>query len=286
MFPPNSGNSRANSPADRLKQELDELKQRQENNRISINGPPRTPERADFPPSLVMSILSPANEPDVEHCVVLLHHSTGDENSLSDLAKNLRRNLGESAFILIRGTQAVKEGNGGYHWADPDDDSETKFIQTSTIILEQVIKDGLMAQCGFQPQNIVILGHGEGGRAALATAASWNAFEFGGVVSIGGRMPDYVQSESGIKAKTPALIVGGALGEITTANLQRIKENFIYIDEDLRDGERDVLPESQQRLQPLWDFFAHRLKREEWSKQAVISFGMRTVPRTERQETN
>ena len=270
---PNSNTSRAVSPVGRLRQELEELRQRQESARIFIEGSPRTPQRADFPPSLSVSIVPPTTEPEVEHCVVLLHHSTGNEESLSDLAKSLLRSLAESAFVLIRGLQAVGGGNSGYHWTDAA--WEGTFIQTSTVILDQVIKDVLMSRCRFQPQNIVILGHGEGGMAALAAAASWQGFELGGVVSIGGPMPHYVQPESGVRARTPALIIGGALGEINAAALQLIQKSFMYTDTDIRNREDDLIPETQEQLKPLLDFFAHRLRREEWNKQAVISFGTR-----------
>ncbi len=281
---PNSDTSRAVSPAERLRQELGELRQRQESARIIKEGPPSTPQRADFPPSLPLSIVAPITEPEVEHCVVLLHHSKGNEESLSDLAKSLRRSLAKSAFLLLRGLQAVRGGNNGYHWADAA--CEAGFIQSSTVILEQVIKDVLMSKCGFQPQNIVIIGHGEGGKAALAAAASWQGFELGGVVSIGGRMPDYVQPESGVRAKTPALIIGGALGEIKAPALQLIQESFIYTDTDIRNGERDLIPKSQEQLKSMFDFFAHRLQRAEWNKQAVISFGTRKFIWHKEQDTD
>ena len=269
---PNSNTSRAVSPAGRLRQELEDLRQRQESARILVEGSPRTPQRADFPPSLSMSIVAPDTEDEVEHCVVLLHQSTGNEESLGDLAKSLRRSLPESAFVLIRGLQAVRGGNSGYHWADAP--WEARFIQTSTVILDQVIKDVLMSKCRFQPQDIVLLGYGEGGMAALAATASWQGFELGGVVSIGGPMPDYVQLEPGVRAKTPALIIGGALGEMNAAALQLIQKTFIYTYTDIRKGELDLIPETQEQLKPLVDFFAHRLRREEWKKQAVISCGM------------
>ena len=280
----NSNTSRTVSPAERLRQELEELRQRQESARIFIEGSPRTPQRADFPPSLSISIIAPTTEPEVEHCVVLLHQSTGNEGSLGDLAKSIQRSLPESAFVLIRGLQAVRGGNNGYHWADAP--WEARFIQTSTVILGQVIKDVLMSKCGFQPQNIVILGYGEGGMAALAAAASWEGFELGGVVSIGGPMPDYVQMEPDVRAKTPALIIGGALGEINAAALQMIQESFIYTYTNIRKGEHDLIPETQEQLKPLWDFFAHRLRREEWNKQAVISCGTREFLCYQDQRTN
>ena len=270
---PNSNASRAVSPAGRLRQELEGLRQRQESAHMIITeGTPRTPLRIDFPPSLSVSIVEPADEHEVEHCIVLLHDSTGNEESLSGLAKRLQKRLPESAFVLIRGLQAVEGGNSGYLWADAP--GESSFIQTSTVILEQVIRDVLMSRCYFRPQNIVLLGYCEGGMAALAAAASWQRLELGGVVSIGGPMPNYVRLPFGVRAKTPALVIGGALGDITAAALQLIQESFTYTYSDLRKGGYDSsIPETQEQLKPLCDFFAHRLRREEWNRQAVISCG-------------
>ena len=268
----NSNSSRAVPPAVRLRQEFEVLRPIQESARMSITGGgPRTPQRTDFPPSLSVSIVAPTTD-EVEHCIVLLHHSEGNEESLSGLAKCLRRDLAESAFVMIRGFQAVGGGDRGYHWADAP--WEPKSFRDSTDILNQVIRKVLISRCSFQLRDIVVLGHGEGGMAALAAVASWQGSELGGVVSIGGAMPDYVRLELDVRAETPALVIGGALGEITPAALQLIQESFAYTDTDVRDGEHDLIPETKEQLKPLCDFFAHRLRREEWNKRAVISCGM------------
>lgn len=86
-------------------------------------------------------------------------------------------------------------------------------------------------------------------------------------------MPDHVRLEPEVRAETPALVIGGALAGITPPPLQLIQESFIYTDTDVRDGEHDLIPETQEQLKPLCDFFGHRLRREQWNKQAVISCG-------------
>lgn len=135
---PNSNASRAVLPAVRLRQELEGLEPRQESARMIITGgSPRTPQRTDFPLSLSVSIVAPTTD-EVEHCIVLLHHSEGNEESLSGLAKRLQRSLAESTFVLIRGLQAVRGGNRGYHWADAP--RELKSFRDSTDILDQFIK--------------------------------------------------------------------------------------------------------------------------------------------------
>ena len=106
----------------------------------------------------------------------------------------------------LRGLQPVALRNSGYHRADPNDTVDEGFINTSRVVLKDIIRDGLMAKCGFPPRDIVVLGHGQGGMAALATIACWNSIEFGGVVSFGGPMPGYAQLPSNVKAKSVALI--------------------------------------------------------------------------------
>lgn len=268
---PRGGSPRAVSPAGALKKECEELRKKQEGLRMNTDGPSRTPVRADFPRALSMIILSPVKP--VEHCIILMHNLTNNEASLEDHAQLLHNKQPESAFILLRGLQPIESGNSGYHWADANGTPDEGFIHTSRVILEDIIQDGLMAKCGFDPRDIVVLGHGQGGMAALAATASWNCIEFGGVVSLGGPMPGYVQLPSGVKAKTPALIYGGARGDITPAALQQIGETFSFTDHHTLPGGHDTVPLSDKEIAPMLEFFAHRLKREEWKRQAVLSLG-------------
>ena len=94
-------------------------------------------------------------------------------------------------------------------------------------------------------------------------------------------MPAYTRLESDVKAKTPALLLGGALGDMSPAAQEKVQDNFISTDKYIETGAQDVIPETQEQLKPLRDFFAHRLRREEWTKQAVISFGKHNSSPTE-----
>ena len=268
---PRAGSSRAISPAAWLKKECEELRKKQEELQMYSNGPSRNPERDDFPRALSMKIFS-SFEP-VESCIILLHNLANTEVSLESLVQVLRAKQPKSAFILLRGLQPIEPGNSGYHWADANGTVDNGFINTSRVILEDIIRDGLMAKCSFLPRDVVVLGHCQGGMAALAATACWNCIEFGGVVSFGGPMPVYVQLPSEVKAKTPALIYGVTRGDITPTALQQIQENFSYTDYYVPPGEHDTVPLSDKEIVPLLEFFAHRLGREEWKRQAVISFG-------------
>ena len=265
------GNSRGVSPAGWLKKQCDDLRRKQEEVQINIDGPSRTPVSADFPPALSMTIISP-DQP-VESCVILMHNLANNEASLGEHVHIIKSKQPQSAFILLRGLQSIESGNSGYHWADANGTVDEGFVKTSRVLLEDIIRDGLMAKCSFKPRDIVVLGHGQGGMAALAATACWNCIEFGGVISFGGPMPGYVQLPLGIKARTPALIYGASHGDITPTALQHIKDNFSFTDHHIPLSGHDTIPISDVELYPLLKFFAHRLGREEWKRQAVISFG-------------
>lgn len=268
---PRVGSSRAVSPAGWLKRGCEEMRKRQSELQITNDGPSRTPVRADFPRSLSMAIIAPVKP--AKNCIILMHSLANNEASLESHAQDLHSKQSESAFILLRGLQPIEAGNSGYHWADVNGAMDEGFISTSRVILEDIIQDGLMAKCSFHPRDIVVLGHGQGGMAALAAMASWNCVEFGGVVSFGGPMPGYVQLPLNVKAKTPALVYGGTRGDITPAALQQIQENFSFTDHYVPPSGHDTIPETDTEIAPLLGFFAHRLGREEWKRQAVISLG-------------
>lgn len=270
-------NSRGLSTSDLLRKQCEEMRRKQEGINAHKDGPTRQPEPGDFPHSIVSSIL-PAITKTVEHCVLLLNQYAGTETSLDPLARSLHADLAETTFISIRGPQVIYRENIAYRWGDLEGNWETGFIGASSIISEDIIRDSLMAKCNFRSRNIAILGYGQGGVVALAAAALWNNIEFGGVISIGGSVPMYVSLSSTIRAKTPALIMSGAIGEISTIEIQQIEETFVYTDLCEVHSTIDVLMTSPDDLERLIGFLAHRLRRDEWNKQAVISFGkIRTV---------
>ena len=258
----------SSSPAANLETDYEAVKKLEEGLLINIDDTPRLPNREDFPQSLNVRILETTGEP-VEHCIILLHDIAKDKDQLLQLAKSLQKDHAQSAFILLQGPFAL--GDHGYHWADPKHEGDESFIHASKIILECVITDVLVNKCNFQPQRIVILGRGQGGTAALAVAASWTETEFGGVVSIGGPLPAYIQRNRSSKAKTPALILRDSLIDNEDVALQEIEATFIYSDNDILADE--PVSASSKHLKPFLRFLAHRLRQEEWTKQAVISFG-------------
>ena len=88
-------------------------------------------------------------------------------------------------------------------------DLDAGFTKSMSVLWEQVVNGALFEKCRYQPRDVMILGFGQGGMAALQLAASKPGMEFGGVIAIGGRLPASSSSAGG-KAKTPVLVLGGS----------------------------------------------------------------------------
>lgn len=206
----------------------------------------------------------------------MLHKHSKAEPSLQSLALRLQKELPESVFIMLRALQSSSPDRNSrlyaYQAEAEDGGGDTGILKETRTILVDVIKNGLIAKCRFPPRNIMILGHCQGGTAALAATALWEEIEFGGVISVGGAMPAVAPQTSTMKAKTPALILSGALGNINESALRRIREHFTYVEPDIRRNSNDNIPEAED-IGVLLDFFAYRFRGEEWTKQAVLSFG-------------
>ncbi|KAL8957751.1 MAG: hypothetical protein Q9193_005056 [Seirophora villosa] len=259
------------SAADQLKRRHEALKQDLQDLPYTGDRMPRTPMAADFTHYLQVQIIPKYPQDHIKHVVVLLHEYAGNELSLEELASYLHRERPETSFVLLRGPKAVPTPNGGYHWADGDSEWNGPFL-SSEEILTQMIKSSLIKECGFAPRNILLMGHGQGGMAVLATAALWEDVELGGAVSIGGPLPSYARSAASSMIKTPALVVGGRLGDLNPSALECIKNRFATVDKCILDNAHDTVPDTGESRKPLLEFLAHRLQREEWRKQAVISF--------------
>ncbi len=230
---------------------------------------PRAPRLEDFDPRIPMKIiLDEDDKRPPKHVIILLHEAANREDSLKPLARKLAKQGLRTVFILLRGT---KPSPKGFQWKESSGaEADTSFLDASNSILTRVIKDVLISKCSFKPIDIMLLGHGEGGAAALATAVMWAGVELAGVVSIEGPLPAYARSES--KAKTPALVLYAERGRMNSEALQRIRDRFIIVDVEIGKVAVDGLS-GTENLTALMKFFAHRLEHEEWTKQTILSFG-------------
>ena len=215
---------------------------------------------------------------DVRNCVIILHDHAETGPSLRSLALRLQKDLPESVFILVRPSQTSSYDTNDRIYSHQGEAGDvelyTGFLRESRTILVDIVHRDLIGKCHFSPRNIVILGHCQGATAALEAAALWENIEFGGVISVGGAMPASAPDASTSKAKTPVLVLSGALGNVNDAAIRRIRDNFRHVDFDIRRVSNDGISKAED-IAILLDFFAHRLRGEEWTKEAVISFGRR-----------
>lgn len=264
-------NSRSRPPTTSSEEQHDATRKLQQRLNTSTNYRARCPTNEDFDQLLVTKIIKPTKEP-VEHCFILLHDGAYDETQLKPLAKGLRIGFAESAFILLRGLWAIPKTPSGYLWRNLGSEHDESHTHTNKMLLENVIKNVLTIKCCFQPQNIVILDRGQGG-----TAACWNEVEFGGVISIGGPGPANTQPESASKARTPVLLLSGTGTSMDADAVKAIEDRFTSVDDQSSSCISRLA--SLDIMRPLQEFLAHRLRREEWTKQAVICFGKSILPR-------
>jgi predicted esterase len=153
-----------------------------------------------------------------------------------------------------------------------EDVSRPTFVSSTKQIGLEVITDVLVRKCGFKPRDIAIVGHDQGGSAALAVAAACWKTKFGGVVTIGGALPsDFPDLVDGVKSLTHVLLLGGKLGDIDNKEAARIGRVFAGTTLALKQDKSDDFDDIDEAA--LVGFLAHQLRREEWTKEAVITFG-------------
>lgn len=204
--------------------------------------------------------------------ILVLHDYGGNELSLKDFAEEHLREP-NALYILLRGTRALTEVDR-YHWADSNQLPNRSFLEATDLIGNFVV-EGLIKRHNISPRNIVLLGHGQGGMAALSVAISWNRTELGGVITIGGPLPEHFTLPPRANVSTPVLALGGKLGDINATAEKRIRDFVMHVDVHLIPDVEDRLPQSTDSTSILMlkEFFAHRLWRKEWEQPAVLTLG-------------
>lgn len=231
----------------------------------------RLPTRIDFPQGIDLEVIKPVAEDQIEFAILMLQDQGEAQMSLEYIARWLQQQYPEVAYILVR----CPNSNPRHVWAGSQRDQD--FVATSRLLLVDIIKDSLIVKCGFKAKQIAIIGHGQGGSVALAAVSLWNSIQFAGIVSIGGAMSGRSRSPANGKAQTPALLLASQRQSEISSLFQIAKETFVHashsISNDMQNLALELPSTLRTLLKPVTDFFAHRLRREEWIKQAVISFG-------------
>ncbi|KXG49677.1 Phospholipase/carboxylesterase/thioesterase [Penicillium griseofulvum] len=187
--------------------------------------PTKTPTPSDFPSDLTVTVTpppSPSQSTTPAPNILLLLHGLGDTAaSFTKFAEAIR--LPETIIVTIQGTAPLPFDLGGFHWGDDVSfDSATGALDMdagltrSTKTLVSVVRETLVQKCGYALREIMMLGFGQGGMAALAVArelglkgnGNGEVGTLSGVISIGAPYP-LSGSRAGDKNRSPVLLVAG-----------------------------------------------------------------------------
>lgn len=137
---------------------------------------------------------------------------------------------------------------------------DTGFKTSVQLVLDRVVRDGLIGKCGYKAREIVIFGFGQGGMVGLQTAAELEGEELGGIVSIGGRLSSSVSLRTK-KSRTPVLICRASRGSsVTDSATSKLKDAFEFV--EVKDWKKngDGMPSNRDEMMPIMQFFARRLR--------------------------
>jgi predicted esterase len=197
--------------------------------------------------------------------ILILLHGLGDTNAaFTKLGQQL--NLPETACIAVQAPNGMLFDIDGHNWGDDlvmdqstgEMDMDTGFKASTRLLLDSVIREGLVGNCGYKPREIVIFGFAQGGMAGLQAAAEFTGDELGGVVSIGAGLSSSLALHK--KSKTPVLVCKASRGsKVTDSAVAKLKDAFEYVEikEWKRNG--DGMMSNRDEMMPIMQFFARRL---------------------------
>ena len=240
--------------------------------------PGRLPTTKDFSAHLSLTITPPPAQ-DQPVNVLILFHGLGDTNaSFANLGTRLA--LPETCCISLQAPTPLPFGLGGFQWGndiafDPSTgemEFDTGFGKVINVIENDLIRDGLVKQCGYQPRDILMLGFGQGGMAALAVAALMME-ELGGVVTIGGPAPASMTPRLE-KSKTPITVLGGSSKTVITRNaLETLERQFQTLEYHQWSKVGDGMPSCREEMLPIMRFFASRLQSRKGVPKGSVEIG-------------
>ncbi|KAF1834009.1 alpha/beta-hydrolase [Decorospora gaudefroyi] len=230
--------------------------------------PGRMPTKADFASSVNLSITPPPSSQPPTNVLILLH-GLGDTNaSFKKLGQQL--NLPETACIAIQALNPLPFDLGGYHWGDDmifdqntgEMDMDTGFKASTRLVLDNVVREGLIEKCGYKAREIIIFGFAQGAMVGLQAAAEFEGDELGGVVSIGGILSQSLPLKAlEKKSRTPVLVCKASKkSEVTDSATSKLKDAFEYVEIKEWKKNGDGMPSNREEMLPVMQFFARRLR--------------------------
>ena len=175
-------------------------------------------------------------------------------------------NLPETACISVQGPSPLLD-LGGFHFGDDvlfDSsngglDADAGF-KKSNKLLNDIVHNGLLQKCGYKLRDIVFLGFGQGGMAALSFATQQSSEELGGVISVGAGLPSEVAIQSQ-KCQTPILVCAGSnASSVTDASEEKLNNVFSHVKIKRYRRSGDGMPNNRDEMMPIMQFLSRRLK--------------------------
>lgn len=236
--------------------------------------------------------------------VVVLLHGLGDTAAkFASFGRAL--NLPETICVTVQAPSPLPAGlvdQEAFHWGDDvmlDDGGlsmDAGFGRATKLIARDIIADTLVKKHGYKLRDILLVGLGQGGMAALAAArelgvnppvqdelpeatlssstATTTADSIGsknksdhhvslsGVVSFGGVCPLSV-SAVGVRDRTPVLLLAGREGlgsDVSDTAVKRTQDAFQFVELHRWSRRGDGMPRNRDEMLPVMQFFARRLK--------------------------
>ncbi|PHH79009.1 hypothetical protein CDD80_5862 [Ophiocordyceps camponoti-rufipedis] len=235
--------------------------------------PPRIPTEADFAncPPLALTFPDP---PESTTAILILLHGLGDsEIPFAGFARAMA--LPGVLAISVRGVAPLPSalmlsGADGahFHWGDDltfdsqtgDVDADPGFQQARRVIVDGLIRGVLVQKCGWDLDDVLLFGFGQGGSLALGLASRLReagSDTFKGVVSIGGPLPVSMVPTTSSRTKSDTKVL---LCQLDEDAVDAVESEFSHV-KVVKWKRRDVaMPRDRDEMLPIMKFFADQLK--------------------------
>ncbi|ORX96224.1 phospholipase/Carboxylesterase superfamily protein [Clohesyomyces aquaticus] len=230
--------------------------------------PGRLPEKNDFASSISLSITPPPSSQPPTNVLILLHGLGDTHAPFTKLGQQL--SLPETVSISVQAPNPLPLDLGGFHWGDDlvfdqntgEMDVDTGFKTSTVMVLDSIIRQGLIGKCGYKAREIVLFGFAQGGMVALQAAAELGGDELEGVVSIGGVLSLTLPLKAlERKSRTPVLLCKGSRSSaVSDSAISKLKDAFEFV--EIKEWRKvgDGMPSNREEMLPIMQFFARRLQ--------------------------